>query len=297
MFNGTTVDALIYGWSPRFVYLDYRFTGKERDTESGLDYFGARYYSSNMGRFLSPDPSVLDRADPTNPQTLNLYAYALNNPLRYTDPTGLEAACHWGGNDWDDTPGNGGAGQGDCEQQGGTWEEVPGPETTVTVNGDTGDSSITVETWQPNPGEMIPYVSAGCSAVPTQSTQGSLQQNIKNAEAMKPAMPWSMSYFYSNVKNGGPQDYKQNKQMADVADAGTAPFMVKSPFEDFGNFNYGATAAAQGIPLSVALRAAGYAGQKAQGASAASAAKTAMGPAPYGDDPADQIQIQNGYNF
>ncbi len=45
------------------------------------------------------------------------------------------------------------------------------------------------------------------------------------------------------------------------------------------------------------LRAAGYAGQKAQGASAANAAKTAMGPAPYGDDPADQIQIKNGYNF
>jgi len=33
----------------------YRYTGKERDTESGLDYFGARYYGSNMGRWMSPD--------------------------------------------------------------------------------------------------------------------------------------------------------------------------------------------------------------------------------------------------
>lgn len=67
------------------------FTGKERDTESGLDYFGARYYGSSMGRFLSPDPSGLYYADPSNPQSLNLYSYAQNNPLTNTDPTGL--AC------------------------------------------------------------------------------------------------------------------------------------------------------------------------------------------------------------
>jgi hypothetical protein len=43
-----------------------------------------------MGRFMSPDPSVLDYADPTNPQTLNLYSYVLNNPLIFTDPDGLD---------------------------------------------------------------------------------------------------------------------------------------------------------------------------------------------------------------
>jgi len=57
------------------------YTGKERDTESGNDYFGARYYASSMGRWMSPDPSGLYYADPTNPQSLNLYAYVLNNPL------------------------------------------------------------------------------------------------------------------------------------------------------------------------------------------------------------------------
>lgn len=67
-----------------------RYTGKERDQESGNDYLGARYYSSSMGRFLSPDPSVLDYADPTNPQSLNLYTYGRNNPLINTDPTGLD---------------------------------------------------------------------------------------------------------------------------------------------------------------------------------------------------------------
>ena len=68
----------------------YKFTGKERDTESGNDYFGARYYASSMGRFMSPDPSQLYYADPKNPQSLNLYAYVLNNPLIYNDPTGMD---------------------------------------------------------------------------------------------------------------------------------------------------------------------------------------------------------------
>jgi RHS repeat-associated protein len=45
------------------------YTGKERDAESGLDYFGARYYSSSMGRFASPDPTGLYFADPMNPQS------------------------------------------------------------------------------------------------------------------------------------------------------------------------------------------------------------------------------------
>jgi RHS repeat-associated protein len=68
---------------------EYHFTGKERDTESGNDYFGASYYSSAMGRFSSPDPSGLEYADPKNPQSLNLYSYVLNNPLHYVDPTGM----------------------------------------------------------------------------------------------------------------------------------------------------------------------------------------------------------------
>jgi len=66
----------------------YRFTGKERDTESGNDYFGARYYASSMGRMLSPDPGNIG-ANPANPQTWNMYSYGLNNPLRIVDPTGL----------------------------------------------------------------------------------------------------------------------------------------------------------------------------------------------------------------
>lgn len=65
-----------------------RFTGKERDNESGLDYFEARYNSSPTGRFVSPDPSNWG-VDFYNPQTWNHFSYVGNNPLSNTDPNGL----------------------------------------------------------------------------------------------------------------------------------------------------------------------------------------------------------------
>jgi RHS repeat-associated protein len=71
----------------------YKFTGKERDSESGLDYFGARFYDASMGRFMSPDyngddPEPVPYADLANPQSLNLYSYVRNNPLAGIDPDG-----------------------------------------------------------------------------------------------------------------------------------------------------------------------------------------------------------------
>jgi RHS repeat-associated protein len=65
-----------------------QFTGKERDVETGLDYFYSRYYSATQGRFTSPDILLGQRG---NPQTLNRYAYVMNNPLRYVDPLGYQA--------------------------------------------------------------------------------------------------------------------------------------------------------------------------------------------------------------
>jgi RHS repeat-associated protein len=68
--------------------LTHKFTAKERDPESGLDNFGARYNSSSIGRFMSPDP-LLNSGRPWDPQTWNRYAYARNNFLNILDPTGL----------------------------------------------------------------------------------------------------------------------------------------------------------------------------------------------------------------
>ena len=72
----------------------HRFTGKERDDESDLDYFLARYYSGPMGRFTSVDPENAG-ADPEFPQTWNAYAYVANNPLKYVDRNGEYLATAW----------------------------------------------------------------------------------------------------------------------------------------------------------------------------------------------------------
>ena len=71
---------------------EHHFTGKERDAESGNDYFGARYYASAMGRFMSPDWSAKEEPVPyatmDDPQSLNLYSYVRNNPLSRVDADG-----------------------------------------------------------------------------------------------------------------------------------------------------------------------------------------------------------------
>jgi RHS repeat-associated protein len=69
------------------VAQNYKFTGKERDAESGLDNFGARFYSSALTRFSSPDPVVLSQ-QLGDPQTLNKYSYVFNRPTVLVDPDG-----------------------------------------------------------------------------------------------------------------------------------------------------------------------------------------------------------------
>ncbi|MGB7219764.1 MAG: RHS repeat-associated core domain-containing protein, partial [Vicinamibacterales bacterium] len=66
-----------------------KFAGKERDTETGFDYFLARYYRANSGRFTSVDPGQAG-AHLETPQSWNQYAYAGNNPLRFVDPMGTD---------------------------------------------------------------------------------------------------------------------------------------------------------------------------------------------------------------
>jgi len=64
----------------------HKFTGHERDQSTGYDYMHARYYGSSIGRFMRPDPVG---GNPGNPQSWNLYAYVLGNPVNYNDPTGM----------------------------------------------------------------------------------------------------------------------------------------------------------------------------------------------------------------
>jgi RHS repeat-associated protein len=79
---GTVPCGAPTGGQPR------RFTGKERDAETGLDYFGARYYQAKLARFTTVDPVYTWRDNLVDPQRWNRYAYGRNNPLKYVDPDG-----------------------------------------------------------------------------------------------------------------------------------------------------------------------------------------------------------------
>jgi len=106
LFGGTGSRSPSQGYSLGDS-IRQQFTSKERDIETGLDYFGARYYSGNQGRFTGMDSYDvnIERQRTTNqeemdtlfreyigqPQNWNRYSYALNNPLKYVDPNGLSA--------------------------------------------------------------------------------------------------------------------------------------------------------------------------------------------------------------
>jgi RHS repeat-associated protein len=103
--NGTVCyDADFYPYGGERSYTNncpsanvYKFEGKERDTETGNDDFGARYYSNRFGRWLSADwssvPVAVPYANLTNPQTLNLYAMVSDDPETFADLDGHDDCC------------------------------------------------------------------------------------------------------------------------------------------------------------------------------------------------------------
>ncbi len=132
------------------------FTGKERDAESGLDNFGARYNSSSLGRFMSPDPAGMMAVDIGNPQTFNRYAYVLNNPLSFTDPFGLD--CVYLNASGTGVAKNGidqNSSSGECGKTGGYWVEgtvtqvnIDPNATTISLTGTTNGTNTTGTSYQ-----------------------------------------------------------------------------------------------------------------------------------------------------
>ncbi len=100
-----------------------KFTGKERDSETGLDYFGARYFASAQGRFTSADPKVFP-SRLYDPQSWNKYHYTRNNPLLYVDPNGedfVDYALGFANALSSDYLGGAGRGRGNSDFQNGQW--------------------------------------------------------------------------------------------------------------------------------------------------------------------------------
>lgn len=95
--NGTVTERMDYEpfgfeWAPPSGE-QRRFTGQERDIETTLDYFGARYYTAASARFTTPDPVLPIEDALVNPQRWNRYSYVLNRPLDLTDPDGRCPSC------------------------------------------------------------------------------------------------------------------------------------------------------------------------------------------------------------
>jgi RHS repeat-associated protein len=102
-------ESDFYPWGGELQFLandsnHYKFTGKERDSETGLDYFGARYYSNGLGRFITPDwsatPVPVPYADLEDPQTLCQYCYVRGLPTVRADLDGhgcLTGPCWFDG--------------------------------------------------------------------------------------------------------------------------------------------------------------------------------------------------------
>ena len=90
--NGAVVESNTYlpfgrdqGGNPNAFDVSRQFTGQILDSETGLYYYGARYYDPELARFIQPDTVIPDLA---NPQSYNRYSYAANNPVKYVDPDG-----------------------------------------------------------------------------------------------------------------------------------------------------------------------------------------------------------------
>jgi len=268
-----------------------KFTGHERDlrdpsnTTDDLDYMHARYYNPNLARFLSPD---LLRGDPHQPQSFHLYAYVQNNPITYVDPFGL----YW--------------------NQEGKWQED------IIVAGGSGDYWA----WQHNPLNTLlygwasynsgwgggslgpgrfgrgPNTTPECMAlVPQEPPSVSVNSNIAEAQA-HPVDTWNGyrniyngMWLVNHVRPGGAWDYKMR---------------YGEGFEDFGNFNYGATFSAAHVSPALALWAAGVvqvlSGNSTMGWTfpAGVGLKSWQLPTvipPHGDDPGDQALVQRGIAY
>jgi RHS repeat-associated protein len=234
---------------------EHHFTGKERDTESGNDYFGARYYSSSMGRFLSPDWSAKQEPVPyaklDNPQSLNLYAYVTNNPMTRFDADGH---CGEGPNGWVCPPdfGHGPICVCAAQQQsgssggGGFWSGLKHGFSNLLHFHSWGYIKATVSAEDVGP--QIPLVTgatdaAGLAAAATKSTplgvvsaaasvanDHSTQNKITNGLGLIPGLDWPMAItgafndlFDYGIHNNNPLDGKtwQNDRNIDSGSPGS----------------------------------------------------------------------------
>ena len=258
IINGTT--ATYIGPQPADGTTNhYKFTGKERDAESGFDYFGARYYGSGMGRWTTPDWSA--KAEPVpyskldDPQSLNLYNYVGNNPLRRVDLDGhrgsipsADAACLNKGICTGDTdpahlqdPANN-----QQAQQNGSNAGVPA----VLPNGsNVPDPNSTTGVMMSPVGNLSDVAAAG------QSAGAEFRDLLQSAP--QAAGQFEVASFGAAVGTGGKFDYQRSgNQILGLLHLHS--FKHHPQFRDVSNFNVGLFAQKFGLSLQETLTMTGH---------------------------------------
>jgi len=239
------------------------FTGDTQDTISGEFDTLFRQLHPGQGRWISPDPGGLAVADPANPQSWNRYAYVVNNPLALVDPLGLvppSGSCDFEVDHivcYSSETGagaNGGGGGGfvvlyapiyQWEAEGGDqWQPVIVGLVVVGYSDLSGP-----DTGPKGGGAANNGTQKACPAVPAHPANANVNSNISLTNVVYYAnwlnpptqAAFTDAWLVSQVRPNGPWDYKTQGQQYDA----------------FGNFNFGATGAAAGIPLQVLQAGAG----------------------------------------
>jgi RHS repeat-associated protein len=288
--QGQVIDRMDYGPFGENLRAAIKFPVEQfaqlaRDAESGQDYAQARNYSPGTGRLNRVDPVYAGLFDP---QQWNRYGYGRNNPVRFGDPSGsviISPLCE--GPCFD---------PGEAEvfaqtradsfylRQRGNRRQPGRPQGPGGI-GQPGPTPGPAHPAEPEAPVPAPESDDGC---PTAPPRVSIRSNVNRATTIGlvldsgPLAAANQLIKYAGVyftfRNGGPMDYKQTQQG-----------------DDFGNFNYGAVNAALNVPEQIALRAAGWAQQRARTSLAEWGHPS--GSSPYGDDPDDQSMISLGYAY
>ena len=299
---------------------DRKFTGQTQDEAAGLYWYASRAYDPAIGRFVSPDSIV---PAPANPQSLNRYSYVRNNPLKFVDPTGQTREQEGWDSDWADEFVENHHGRrprvADWEaRQHSLLHPGSGPDGSWTdqdwvdhyyrqaANQPTTNARATFFVGAAGQGGRFDHLSESeQAAIQFNIPVGvDLEENIRISEAGPSAvLPITLGRLplepSSNVPFAvasiavayGPWlerilpysewDYKRRLDDHEV-------------YQDFGNFNFGMTGAAEGIPLQALLQGAGLlqsvmdAGYRRPGPA---------NPTEHGDHPRDEAMIKLGHEF
>ena len=253
---------------------EHRFTGHLRDTESGNEYAGARYYSNVRGRWLSVDPVIGSLG---NPQRLNRFAYVMNDPVTFLDRHGRQPEPGVYIPSWKDLPLDR---HGDYSFK--PMDLVPDDFESFSRLDPELDHQKWFDCFEKYK-RMVP------SPSPTSNAGLTLKNNAETSMLLRASKPMGSYVWAWNVTHGW--DYN-------VWDPDYVAGENTSLYDSFTAFNYGFTAAGLGLPVTVAMFGAGaFDWLETEGAGLSDLVQDILSEADLGEKPHDAFQTRNGYKF